>query len=266
MGGRDESVLISGQKGHVRYLTINRPDVLNALNGRVFHRLEEELELAASDPGTRALVLTGSGDRAFSAGADLDEFNGLDTVDTRRLLDRGQRVLRSLERLGKPVVAAINGYALGGGFELALACSLMIGSESARFGLPEVTLGLMPGYGGTQRLPQIVGKQTALRLMLSGERIDARRAWELGLLCQAPISDDELLETASKLAVEISRHSPKAASLILESYNASNDLDAGLAHETSLAALAASSEDAAEGIRAFREKRTPAFRVGDGDV
>ncbi len=259
MDERDENVLVAEQKGYVRYLTLNRPGVLNALNARVFAALQAELADVAADPGTRAVVITGAGDRAFSSGADLDELMGLDPVDTRALLERGQRVFRELETLGTPVIAAVNGYALGGGFELALVCSLVVGAESAQFGLPEVGLGLMPGYGGTQRLPRIVGPQVALRLMLTGQRIDAARAYELGILSQPPVEDGELLEVVGDLAEEIAHRSPRAASLILKSVSASNALDAGLAHETTLAALAAASDDAAEGVAAFREKRNPNF-------
>ncbi len=263
MDGRDENVLVAEQRGRVRYLTINRPDVLNALNAAVFAALETELARIGSDPGTRVVVVTGTGERAFSAGADLDELMGLDPVDTRALLGRGQRVFRALEKLGTPVIAAVNGYALGGGFELALACSLIVGAERAKFGLPEVGLGLIPGYGGTQRLPRLVGRQAALRLMLTGQRVDAVRAFELGILSQPPVPDDQLLDVATELAEEIAGRSPRAAALILESESSSDDLDSSLAHETTLAALAAASEDAAEGVRAFREKRTPNFG-GDG--
>jgi enoyl-CoA hydratase len=259
MGEHGTDVLISEQKGRVRYLTLNRPRVLNALNADVFGSLEAELASVAKDPGTRAVILTGAGDRAFSAGADLEELTGLDPVDVRRLLGGGQRVFRALERLGKPTIAAVNGYALRGGFELTLSCSLIVGAERARFGLPEAGLGLIPGYGGTLRLPRLVGGQAALKLMLTGERIDAAQAHELGILCQTPVPDDELLAVAGGLAEEIASSSPRAVALILESVGSSDGLDAGLAHETTLAALAASSEDATEGIAAFREKRKPDF-------
>jgi enoyl-CoA hydratase len=204
-------------------------------------------------------VITGAGDRAFSAGADLDELTGLDPVDRRALLERGQRVFRSLETLGIPVIAAVNGYALGGGFELALACTLIVAAESARFGLPEVGLGLIPGYGGTQRLPRAVGSRAALGMMLTGEQIDAARADELGILSQPPVPVDDLLEVVGSLADSISGKSPRAASLILKAVGYADSLDASLAHETTLAALAAASGDAEDGIDAFREKRTPRF-------
>lgn len=261
---RDEGVLISEQRGRVRYLQLNRPRVMNALNAKVFSLLEAELDSIRTDRGTRVVVITGVGGRAFSAGADLDELMGLDAVDIRRLLGRGQRIFRAIEKLGTPTIAAVNGYALGGGFELALSCSLIVAAGSAKFGLPEVGLGLMPGYGGTQRLPRLIGTQAALRLMLTGQRIDAARAHELGVLSQPPVQGEELSDTASELAEEISCGSSRAATLILEAVSTSGDLDSGLAHETTLAALAASSKDAAEGARAFREGRTPNFGGGGG--
>jgi enoyl-CoA hydratase len=258
-GQREGSALIVEQRRAVRYLTLNRPKVLNALNAGVFAALEEELARVSSDHGTRAVVITGAGDKAFSAGADLDELTGLDPVDRRALLERGQRIFRSLETLGTPVIAAVNGYALGGGFELALACTLIVAAESARFGLPEVGLGLIPGYGGTQRLPRAIGSRAALRIMLTGEQVDAARADELGVLSQPPVPDHDLLGVVTSLADNISEKSPRAAGLILKAVGYANDLDAGLAHETTLAALAAASGDAEEGIAAFREKRTPSF-------
>jgi enoyl-CoA hydratase len=258
-GQREDAVLIAEQRGAVRYLTLDRPEVLNALNASVFTALEEQLARISSDLATRTVVITGAGDRAFSAGADLDELTGLDPVDRRALLERGQRVFRSLETLGIPVIAAVNGYALGGGFELALACTLIVAAESARFGLPEVGLGLIPGYGGTQRLPRAVGSRAALGMMLTGEQIDAARADELGILSQPPVPDDDLLQVVGSLADSISGKSPRAASLILKAVGYADGLDASLAHETTLAALAAASGDAEEGIAAFREKRTPRF-------
>lgn len=259
MGKTKREVLSVEQDGTTLYLYIDRPDALNALNAQVFSELEDELHRATANHETRAIVITGAGGKAFSAGADLDELMGLDSVETRRLLARGQRLFRSVEQLGVPVVAAVNGHALGGGFELALACTLVVGSERATFGLPEVKLGLMPGYGGTQRLARHIGQQAALRLMLTGERIDAPSAHELGLLCQAPVPAEELLEVAGGIAEEVSKGSPGSVRLILEALHSSDSLDPGLAHETTLASLAANSEDAVEGVRAFKEKRTPSF-------
>lgn len=258
-GQREDPVLIAEQRGAVRYLTLNRPKALNALNAGVFAALEAELASVAADAGTRTVVITGAGDRAFSAGADLDELTGLDPADRRALLERGQRIFRFLETLGTPVIAAVNGFALGGGFELALACPLIVAAEGARFGLPEVGLGLIPGYGGTQRLPRAIGARAALRVMLTGERLDAVRAHELGVLSQPPVPDGRLMQVAGSLAEEIAGKSPRSMNLILKAVGYADGLDAGLAHETTLAALAASSGDAAEGTAAFREKRKPDF-------
>lgn len=259
-----EDAVIAEQKGCVLRLTINRPDVLNALNAEVLSGLRNGLDRAAQDASVRVVVIAGTGERAFSAGADLDELTGLDPADTRDRLRKGQSTIRALETLEKPVIAAVRGYALGGGFELALACSLILGAESARFGLPEVGLGLIPGYGGTQRLPRLVGRQAALDIVLTGERIDARRAYELGILCRPPIPDGDLLAAADDLAGEMARRSPKATRLALSAVNSTVNLDSALAYETALAALATTSEDAAEGIKAFQEKREPNFDASAG--
>ena len=259
MNEPDAGVLIATQRGSVRHLTLNRPHVLNALNAAVFDRLETELEEIRSNPDVRAVIVTGAGERAFSAGADLDELAVLSTYEACVLLARGQSVFRSIEKLGVPVVAAVNGFALGGGFELALACSLIVASEKASFGLPEIGLGLIPGYGGTQRLPRLVGTKSALRLLLTGERIDARRAYELAILAEPPTATDKLADIAGNLADRIAARSSIAARLILDAVDRASDLDRDLAYETALAALATSTPDAEEGISAFREKRPPTF-------
>lgn len=259
-----KDALIAEQTGRVLRLTINRPDALNALNAEVLSGLRNELDGAARDASVRVVVIAGTGERAFSAGADLDELTGFDPADTRARLRQGQSAIRALETLEKPVIAAVRGYALGGGFELALACSLILGAESAKFGLPEVGLGLIPGYGGTQRLPRLIGRQAALDIILTGERIDARRAYELGILCRAPVPDGDLLATADGLAGEMAHRSPKAMRLALSAVNSTVDLDSALAYETALAALATTSEDAAEGIKAFQEKREPNFDASSG--
>lgn len=259
MAEPDEDVLIARQQGGVRLLTLNRPRVLNALDGGLLARFEGELERISSSADVRAVVVSGAGERAFSVGADLDELASLSPFEARALLSRGQSVFRALETLGVPVIAAVNGYALGGGFELALACSLVVASEDASFGLPEVSLGLIPGYGGTQRLPRLVGAKSALRLLLTGERIDARRAHELGILAEPPVAKGELLEVAVALADRIAANSPIATSLILDAVDRAGRLEPDLAYETALAALATSTPDAAEGIRAFREKRPARF-------
>jgi enoyl-CoA hydratase len=254
-----EDVLAVRASGAVRVLTITRPERLNALNTAVFERLAEEAKAASEDVGVRVLVIAGSGPRAFSAGADLDELAGKSPIAAKMLLERGQRVLRELERIGKPVIAAVDGYALGGGLELALACSYIVASSAAKLGLPEVGLGLIPGYGGTQRLPRLIGRGAALRMMLSGDRIDAEEAFRLGILSEPPLApegfDAAVLERAERLAAK----SPIAQRLILSAVDGSGELDGGLALETSFASLATVTGDGREGIAAFREKRKPSF-------
>ncbi|ADB50761.1 enoyl-CoA hydratase/isomerase family protein [Conexibacter woesei] len=246
--------------GPVRHLTIDRPQARNALNAGVLAALEARLAEAAADPAVRVLVLAGGGERAFCAGADLDELRDLSGVAAHERLALGQRVMRTLERLPIPSIAAVRGWALGGGFELALSCSLIVAARSARFGLPEAGLGLMPGYGGTQRLVRAIGRQAALAVMLADERLDAARAWELGLLACAPAEDAQLDARAGELAQQLAAKSPSALALVLEAVDAASPAAAtGLRHEAALAALAVNSPDAAEGVAAFLAKRAPAF-------
>ena len=243
----------------MRVLTIDRPDRLNALNSILLRELGDQLAEIAGRPQTRVVVVTGAGPKAFSAGADLDELAGLSAEDAKAVLERGQGVMRVLERLGKPVIAAVNGYALGGGLELSLACSMIVASAQASFGLPEAGLGLIPGYGGTQRLPRAIGKGAALRLMLTGDRLNAHEAYDAGLLCQLPVESGELLDTARELAGRMATQSPSAHRLILQAVHAEAGLDDGLALEATLGGVAIASRDGREGISAFREKRRPTF-------
>ena len=260
MDRADSDLVAFARDGAVAWLTLNRVDARNALNTSVLLSLESRLTMLRDDLDVRAIVITGAGDRAFSAGADLVELRGLGGVEARRVLGTGQRVFRQLETIGIPTIAAVRGWALGGGFELALACSLIVAATSARFGLPEAGLGLMPGYGGTQRLTRVVGAKVALAVMLTGEPIDAGRAWELGLLVRPPVEADVLAETATEVARLVASRSPTATRLILEAVEGAAPPDDGLRHEAALAALAVSSPDAAEGVAAFLEKREPAFR------
>ena len=253
--------LIVKRCDHVAFWTLNRPEAMNALNGDLLGRLAAAVEQAANDPETRVIVIEGAGERAFCAGADLDELSGLSTVAAREHLARGQAVFRSIEQLGKPVIASIDGYALGGGLELALACTLILASQSAKLALPEVRLGLIPGYGGTQRLPRAIGRQAALRMMLTGERISGHEAYELGLTAQLPVTSEELPETAEQLALELAGNGPLAMGFVLQAVAAGANSDAALAYESTLAAAALSTDDASEGIAAFREKRPPVFRA-----
>ncbi|MDT7617093.1 MAG: enoyl-CoA hydratase [Pseudonocardiales bacterium] len=252
-------VLLARTDGRVRHLTFNRPDALNALNRDVLAALEDELTAAARDETIGAVLIDGTGERAFCAGADLTELDGLDAAGAHHLLLRGQRIVAAIEELPVPVVAAVDGYALGGGFEIALACPIVLASDRSRFGLPEARLGLMPGYGGTQRLRRAVGHAPAMALLLTGAPVDAARAWHLGLLSAPPEPPDGLARTAADLAGELAQLSRPTLGLILESARSPSEGVEGLRHEAALAALAIASGDGQEGIRSFREKRPPLF-------
>jgi enoyl-CoA hydratase len=256
------STLVVESRGHVAWWTLNRPRELNALNADLFARLAAAAEEAEADPEVRVVVIRGEGERAFSAGADLDELRGRSQEEAQAILARGGAVMSSIERLRKPVIAAVNGYALGGGLELALACTLVLVSENASLGLPEVRLGLIPGYGGTQRLPRAIGRQAALQMMLSGEQISAREAWELGLAAGPPIELEELEEAAEALAGELAGNGPQALGRVLAAVAGGAELTPreALARETELAAEACASEESTEGVAAFRERRQPVFR------
>jgi len=245
--------------GATLLLRIDRPAVHNALSAGVLAALERALDDAERDAAVRVVAIVGTGERAFCAGADLGELRGLDADAAHARLAEGQRVLRRLERLAKPTLAAVNGVALGGGFELALACTLMLASERASFGLPEAQLGLIPGYGGTQRLPRALGRRRALALMLTGERLSAADAHAAGLLAAPPLAPEQLLPQALALAERLAGGSARAQALIREAVGGDPDGDAALARESALAALALASADAAEGIAAFLEKRPPRF-------
>jgi len=249
------------KQNRVATLTVDRPKVLNALNQQVFEELAACLSQLAADPEVGAVVVTGAGDKAFVAGADIKELAQMDPQTARALSARGQAVFRQIERFPKPVIAAVNGFALGGGCELALACHIRLAANSARFGLPEVKLGLIPGYGGTQRLARLVGKGRALELVLSGEMISAERAYEMGLVNHlAPPT--ELLEECQKLAGVILERGPLAVSHALEAVNAGMEMDQedGERLESTLFGLLAATEDAREGCAAFIEKRPAKFQ------
>jgi enoyl-CoA hydratase len=257
-----EPVILARTEGRVRHLTLNRPRALNALNREVLAELARELDAIRGDEAVGAVLIDGSGDRAFCAGADLTELVELDPTSAHELHRRGQRVMTAVEELPVPVVAAVDGYALGGGCELALACPVVLASDRAKFGLPEAKLGLMPGYGGTQRLRRAIGRAPAMAMMLTGRPVDAERAWHLGLLSQPPLSPPDLAEAASSLVAELAALSRPNLGLILESARSSSEGEEGLRHEAALGALAISSQDGQEGVRSFREKRTPTFDQG----
>lgn len=242
---------------------LERPDVLNALNGEVLSALGNLLD--GLRPGDRAVVVTGAGTRAFSAGADLDELAGLDAVAAHDLLRSGQAVMARVETSQVPVIAAVNGLALGGGFELALACTFMVLADSAELGLPETGLGLIPGYGGTQRLARRVGTPVAAHVILTGERIAADRAHMLGLTPVPPVPVDELADAAHDLARRVASRGPRAvrSALLALRLGLDSPRETGLALESALAGLAVGGEESTEGVAAFRERRQPSYSQPD---
>lgn len=255
------SVLLVERAGAVTTLTIDRPDAFNALNAEVLDELAKAVAAAADDPAVRAVVITGSGAKAFSAGADLKEIAAMGPDRAHEAMRSGQQVFRTLERTPVPVIAAVDGVALGGGFELVLASTFPVLSTRASLGLPESGLGLIPGYGGTQRLPRAVGPRVAAHLMLTGARLDADRAYALGLTPVPPVEPADLLPTATSIAERIAAQGPLAVRSILYALEAGRDapLDAGLGMETGLAALAIAGAESAEGIAAFLERRPATF-------
>ena len=255
----DEQLILENRRGAVSVLTINRPDKRNALNGALRCALLGALDAAGRDSTVRVVVLTGAGDKAFVAGADIAEFEGRTPVDQFRVMKQPS-VYDALERLSKPVIAAINGFCLGGGMELALACDIRIASTNARFGQPEVNLGIIPGGGGTQRLPRVVGLGAACRMILTGDMIDAAEALRLRLV-EEVVAAHELLNRAVAIAETIAAKSPVAVSAAKEATRAalSLPLEEGLKLERALFQLCFASEDKVEGVRAFLDKRTPTF-------
>src|SRR5256712_730712 len=244
----------------IALITINRPDKLNALNDQVVDELADAAERVASEPAIRGAILTGAGQKAFVAGADIADLAKQGPFDGKARALRGQAMLRRFETCGKPVVAAINGYALGGGCELALACHLRLASETAKFGQPEVKLGIAPGYGGTQRLPRLVGKGNALQLILTAELIDAHEAHRIGLVNKV-VPPGELLATTEQLLRSILSMGPLAVRLALEAVDQGLEmtLEEGLLLEANHFGLLAATQDMKEGLTAFLEKRAPRF-------
>ena len=256
--GKHENVLL--EKGdHVATITINRPDKLNALNEPTRCELIGVLNDLRNDRDVRVVIITGAG-KAFIAGADISEFAGRTPVDQFRVM-KEPTVYEAVEMFPKPVIAAINGFCLGGGCELAMACDVRIASNKAKLGQPEINLGIMPGGGGTQRLPRLVGLGNAYKLLFTGDMISAAEAHRIGLVDEV-VEADKLLERVSDLANSIALKSPVALQLIKEAVRASvrTSLDEGLRHELTLFGLAFSSDDKNEGVSAFLEKRTAAFK------
>jgi enoyl-CoA hydratase len=242
-------------------ITIDRPRVHNVLNAEVVDGLVRAVTAAGRQAGVRAVVITARGEKAFSAGADLKELADMSADQAHDVMRAGQEAFRAIEQSPVPVIAAVNGLALGGGFELVLACTFPVLSERAALGLPESSLGLIPGYGGTQRLPRAIGERAAAHLMLTGHRLDAARAYDLGLTPLPPVAPDELLSTALGLGETIAAQGPLAVRAILRALEVGRDatLDAGLAAETGLAALAVAGEESGAGIGAFLERRPAEF-------
>ena len=248
------------KKNGIAYVTINRPKVLNALNTPTWTDIRTAFENARDDMAVQGVILTGAGNKAFIAGADIGELSKATALDAERASRFGQQVLDLIENLGKPVIAAINGFALGGGCETAMACTMRIAAEHARFGQPEVKLGLLPGGGGTQRLPRLVGKGRALQLILTGETISAHEAYRIGLVNEV-VSAAGLISRAETILKQIAVNAPIAVKFSLEAANKGLETSQseGLALEASYFGICAATEDKKEGTSAFLEKRAPKF-------
>ena len=255
-----ENVLYEKKDG-IAYVTLNRPKVLNALNQRTWQDLRVAFEDARDDATVRGIILTGAGDKAFIAGADISEIAHITAVDAEQSSRYGQDVLTLIETLGKPVIAAVNGFALGGGCETAMACTIRVASEHARFGQPEVTLGIIPGGGGTQRLPRLVGKGRALQIILSGAMITAQEAYRIGLVNEVVPATD-LIPRAEAILKQIFANAPAAIRFSLEAVNRGLETSQaeGMALEASLFGLCAGTEDKDEGTQAFLQKRPAKFK------
>ena len=249
------------KKGGIAYVTLNRPKVLNALNKTALADLRAAFEDARDDSSLHGVILTGAGDKSFIAGADINEVATDTPVQAEEKTRRGQHLMDLIENLGKPVVAAINGFALGGGCEAALACTIRLAAETAKFGLPEVKLGIIPGYGGTQRLPRLIGKGVALQLILSGAMIDAQEAYRIGLVNEV-VPNAELIGRAEAILNQIGANAPLSVRYALESVNKGMEtsLAEGLVLESTFVAICTSTEDKKEGTSAFLQKRPPQFQ------
>lgn len=254
------SNLLVEDRGAVRRITLNRPDKLNALNHATLTELHAAFEAAGTDDSVRVVVLTGAGPKAFVAGADIAEMNGLSPVQARDFSRHGQRLMSRIEQLGKPVLAMVNGFALGGGLELAMCCHLRIAADTARLGQPEINLGLIPGFGGTQRLLRLAGRAATLELCLTGAPIDANRALQLGVVNRV-IPAAELEAETMQLANQLAGSAPHALRSMLDCVNIGGEcgIEEGLEYESAQFGLVFATQDMREGTRAFLEKRKPAF-------
>lgn len=261
MSDDNSTIRLDREADGIALITVNRPDKLNALNAETVRQLDRVLHSVRDDDSVRVIILTGSGGKAFVAGADIAELSRMGPIEGVSVSRAGQATFRMMETMPKPVIGAINGFALGGGLELALACHIRIASSHAKFGLPEVKLGIIPGYGGTVRLPRLVGRGRALELMLTGEMIDADEAYRIGLV-NSVTEPDDLLDRARELARKMIANGPIAIALALESVDRgmSTTLDDAQILESRLFGLLASTDDMREGMKAFLEKRKAEFR------
>jgi len=253
-------ILFEVDQAGVALITVNRPEKLNALSGDVIAELRTAFEWTANEPAVRAAIVTGAGDKAFVAGADINELAALSAYEAREYALRGQQAFRILETSGKPSVAAVNGYALGGGLELAMACTVRFAAETAKLGQPEVKLGIIPGYGGTQRLPRLVGRGRAMELLLSGDPVTAAEAHRIGLV-NAVVAPGELLNYSRAWLARVLANGPLALGLVVDAVDAglNGGLEEGLRFEAAAFGMSAATDDRREGTRAFLEKRRPAF-------
>ena len=253
-------ILFQVEESGIALLTVNRPEKLNALSGAVIGELGDAFGRVANDPAIRAAILTGAGEKAFVAGADIGELAALSPYEARAFALRGQAVFRQLETCGKPSVAAVNGFALGGGLELAMACTVRFASENAKLGQPEVKLGIIPGYGGTQRLPRLVGRGRAMELLLAGDPIPAAEAYRIGLV-NAVMPREELLDYCRGWLRKVLGNGPLALGLVMDAVDTglASGLEEGLRFEAAAFGVSAATEDSKEGTRAFLEKRRAAF-------
>lgn len=242
-------------------VTFNRPKALNALNGETMKELSDVLDTIAADPAVKAVILTGSGSKAFIAGADISEMKPMTALEGRAWGSLGQAVFHKLENLNQPTIAAVNGFALGGGCELSMACDIRIASEQAKFAQPEVTLGITPGFGGTQRLPRLVGTGRAKELLYTGDMIDAAEAYRIGLVNKV-VPGEQLMEAAVKLAKKIMSRAPFAVQCCKTAVNRGMDVDmrTGNAYESEVFGLCFATDDQKEGMGAFVEKRKAGFQ------
>jgi enoyl-CoA hydratase len=251
--------LLTSLENNILTVTINRPDKLNALNKDVFDELNDLLGEVYKNEEIRSVIITGAGSKSFVAGADITEFNGLSVDEGKNLAEKGQKIFQKLENAPKPIIAAVNGFALGGGCELAMACHFRIASDNAKFGQPEVNLGLIPGYGGTQRLVQLIGKGRAIELLISGNMIDANTALQYGLV-NAVVPQEELLDKAKNILSVVNTKAPLAIAKCIEAANAVYDESKnGFAVEIAGFGNCFATEDMKEGTSAFLEKRKPTF-------